>query len=64
MSLIILLVSSSILYKYLGISDIYKSKRVPIKKIKDFTVLGKYRIDRAETIFREGLFLVLVLLRF
>ena len=64
MSLIISLVSSLILYKYLGISNIYKSKRVPTKKIRDFAVLERYKINRTETIFREGLFLVLVLLKF
>ena len=64
MSLIILLVFSLILYKCLGINNIYKSRRVLIKKIRDFTVLGKYRFNYIETIFREGLFLVLVLLKF
>ena len=64
MFLIISLVSSLILYKYLGINDIYKSGKVLIKKIRDFAVLGRYRFDYIETIFKKGLFLVLVLLRF
>jgi len=44
-------------------SGVYESGRVPTKKIRNFAVSGRYRIDRTETTFKEGHFLVLVLLR-
>ena len=44
--------------------DVYEGRRVLIKKIRNFAMLGRYRIDCIETTFKEGHFLVLVLLRF
>jgi len=37
-------------------SDVYESGRVPKKKMGDFAVSGRCKIDRVETTFKEAPF--------